>query len=197
MKIFRSCFNLRTFFSGFSSRFWHPKRARNRRCETDEKDKTGRKDAVRKKPRRLKQLLRKKRGARFYQYHLPALWQYARCFAPRFLAVYAHPLHRPDQGRTTARPGRGRAAVTQHIDEVFHQRNRTPNPRERPTSNRSGRSSDSLPHRSLPNPFAGPVAGLSARAEDSQQRDCSGFSPDSLLIPRPVPGRRKPYPTQI
>ncbi len=64
-----------------------------------------------------------------------------------------------------------------------YSRNRMPNPRGHPTSNRIGRSSDLLPFRSLPDPRGGSVAGLRNVAEFSQQRDCPGFAPGSLFTP--------------
>ena len=55
--------------------------------------------------------------------------------------------------RASARPAAGRSEDrTKHIRMSILRRNRRPNPRERPASNRSGRSSDSLPSRRLPDP---------------------------------------------
>ena len=48
--------------------------------------------------------------------------------------------------------GRRSEDRTKHIRMSILRRNRRPNPRERPASNRSGRSSDSLPSRRLPDP---------------------------------------------
>ncbi len=64
-----------------------------------------------------------------------------------------------------------------------YSRNRMPNPRGHPTSNRIGRSSDLLPFRSLPDPRGGSVAEITERCGVSQQRDCPGFAPGSLFTP--------------
>ena len=64
-------------------------------------------------------------------------------------------------------------------------RNRTAIPRASPTSNRFGRSSDLLLFRSLPG-TQGQWLRYSEFCGASQQRDCPGFSPDSLFILAPV-----------
>lgn len=47
-----------------------------------------------------------------------------------------------------------------------------------------GRSSDFLPFRSLPDAMASVAIDVSEKLNGgSQQQDCSGFTPDSLLIP--------------
>lgn len=48
----------------------------------------------------------------------------------------------------------------------------------------SGRSSDFLPFQSLPNVTTSVAMDVSEKLNGgSQQQDCSGFTPDSLLIP--------------
>lgn len=65
------------------------------------------------------------------------------------------------------------------IYQAKHNRNQTPNPRAPLTSNRSGRSSDSLLFRSLPGP-CGPVAEM---FETSRSLHSSGTVRDSHPIP--------------
>lgn len=87
-----------------------------------------------------------------------------------------------------------RHAGRNHIKTRSTYRNRIPNPRGFPTSNRSGRSSDWPGFRSLPD--LRKVSGKDVRNDRraSQQRDCSGFPPDSLFTRSPVGrGRHRIY----
>ena len=73
------------------------------------------------------------------------------------------------------------------IYQAKHNRNQTPNPRAPLTSNRSGRSSDSLLFRSLPGP-CGPVAEM---FETSRSFTAAGLSGNFTRFPFNPPTRKK------